>query len=97
MREDLRFLWFFEFDPGDSDKVREKVRSLDVKMKEHPGEYPKLSPSYMTGRFEGYREVEAENEEQLIRLVMHFHPEEKWKLMPIFRGSTVSKVNSSNG
>ena len=31
-------------------------------------------------------------EEQLIRIAMHFFPEEKWKFIPIFEGAMVSEV-----
>ena len=88
----MKFLWFFEFDLEDSEKVRERNDELKVKMKEDPDGYPALIPSYMTGLGEGFRVVEAESEDQLIRLIMHFHPLERWRLEPVFEGSRVSKV-----
>ena len=88
----MRFLWFFEFDLDDSDEVRRRNDELKVKMGADPDGYPTLLPSYMTGLGEGFRVVDAENEDQLIRLIMHFHPLERWRLEPVFEGSRVSKI-----
>lgn len=93
----MKFIWFYEFNPEDAEKVNAKNKELDTKMKEHPEKYPKLFPSYMTGHCKGFRIIEAANEEQLIHLVMHFFPEEKWKLVPIFGGSTVSRIYHAHG
>jgi hypothetical protein len=88
----VKFIWHYEFDPEDAEKVSEKNRELDEKMKRHPEKYPRLHPSYMTGLCRGFRVVEANSEEQLIHLVMHFYPEERWRLEPIFEGAFVSRV-----
>lgn len=93
----MKFIWFYEFDPEDAEKVSEKNKELDEKMRKYPEKYPRLHHSYMTGRCKGFRIVEAENEEQIIHLVMHFYPEEKWELMPILGGATVSKIFHAHG
>ena len=36
--------------------------------------------------------MEAGDEEQLIRLTMHFFPEERWEFTPILEGVKVSEV-----
>lgn len=93
----MKFVWYYEFDPEDAGKVSEKNKELDAKIEKYPEKYPRLYPSYMTGRCRGFRVVEADNEEQLIHLIMHFYPEERWKLVPIFGGATVSKVYHAHG
>jgi hypothetical protein len=88
----MRFIWFFEFDPDDAEKISAKNRELDSEMEKSPDKYPKMSPSYMAGPCKGFRILEVDDEEQLIRIVMHFFPEEKWKFIPIFEGAMVSEV-----
>jgi hypothetical protein len=88
----VRFLWFFEFDLDDSDEIRRRNKELKGMMAKDPDGYPALLPSYMTGLGEGFRVVDAENEDQLIRLIMHFHPLERWRLEPVFEGAQVSKI-----
>jgi len=88
----MKFVWYYEFDSEDAEKVSRKNREFDEEMARHPDKYPKFSPSYMTGRCKGFRIVEVDHEEQLIRLAMHFFPEEKWEFVPVFEGAKVSKV-----
>jgi len=38
----------------------------------------------MIGLGQGFRIIEAENEDQIMRLVMHFYPLENWDMEPIF-------------
>jgi len=93
----MKFIWYYEFDPADAEKVSAKNKELDTKMKKHPEKYPRLQSSYMTGRCKGLRIIDADNEEQLVHLVMQFYPEEKWELVPILKGSTVSSVFKAPG
>ena len=88
----MKFIWTFEFDPERSEEVSKKNREVDELLKKDPDKFPKLHPSYMLGLGRGFRIIEAEDEEQVIRLVMHFYPLENWSLEPIFEGSTVSKI-----
>ena len=46
----------------------------------------------MTGLCKGFRIIEADSDEQLIRLAMHFHPHETWEFTPIFEGQKVSEI-----
>lgn len=74
-----------------------KNRELDSEIEKSPEKYPKMSTSYMTGLCEGFRIVEAGDEEQLIRLAMHFFPEDRWEFTPIFGGAKVSEVYRKMG
>ena len=88
----MKFVWFFEFNPEDAEKVSERNRALDIDIEKDPGSFPKLHPSHMTGLCKGFRIVEADSEEQLIRLAMHFYPYESWEFKPIFEGAKVSET-----
>lgn len=88
----MKFLWKYEFSPEDAEKVRAKNMELDLRIEKFPKKYPRFQPSHMTGHCKGFRIIEVDNEEQLINLVMHFFPEEKWELEPIFEGVKVSKL-----
>jgi len=88
----MKFLWKFEFKPEDSEKVRAKNMELDLKLEKYPNKYPRFQPSHMVGHCKGFRIIEVDNEDQLINLVMHFYPEEKWELEPIFEGAKVSRL-----
>ena len=83
----MKFIWNWELRPEDIDKVLEKSEKLASEIKKFPEKYPKLSPSYFTGRCKGFRLIEADNEEQLMNLLMYFYPEETWNLMLIFESS----------
>ena len=88
----MKFIWKFEFSPEDTDKVRAKNMELDLRLEKYPDKYPRFQRSHMTGRCKGFRIIEVDHEDQLINLVMHFFPEEKWELEPIFEGAQVSKL-----
>ena len=88
----MKYMWTFEFNPEDSEEISKKNRELDKLMEGDPSKYPKLHPSYMIGLGRGFRIIEAENEDQIMRLVMHFYPLENWDMEPIFEGQRVSKI-----
>ncbi|MBM3292635.1 hypothetical protein FJY84_08145 [Candidatus Bathyarchaeota archaeon] len=72
-------------------KVSEKFQKA---LKEHPEEFPKLSPSMHTGRGVSFRLVEG-NEEQLANLVAIWSPVEEWRLEVYFdtvEGSPLAKA-----
>jgi len=87
----LKYIWTYEFDPKDAELVSEKNRDLDAAIEKFPSKYPKLFPANMTGLCKGFRIIEADNENQLINLVMFFFPLEKWELTPIMVGKSVSR------
>jgi hypothetical protein len=73
-----------------ADDVAEKVFK---DMRENPDQYPKmLTNTCFTGRGKAFRLIEAENEEQLMNLVLAFSPTEEWKLEPYLEfGDTMAK------
>jgi hypothetical protein len=88
----MRFVWFFEFSPEYAQEISARNKKLDQEMEKQPKLYPMLHPSYMTGLCKGFRVIEADSDEQLIRLAMHFHPHENWEFTPIFEGQKVSEI-----
>jgi hypothetical protein len=92
--EKVKFIWHWEF------KWEELVKGYDVAekvykaMRENPDQFPKmLTNTCFTGREKGFRLIEAENEEQLMNLVLAFSPTEKWKLEPYLEfGETMAKL-----
>lgn len=88
---DLKYIWKYEFDPKNAELVSEKNRELDIKIKKNPNMFPILYPSNMTGLCKGFRIIDAENEKQLINLIMFFFPLEKWEITPILVGKAVSR------
>ena len=88
----MRFVWYFEFSPEYAKDISARNKQLDQEMEENPELYPRLHPSYMTGLCKGFRMIEADSDEQLIRLAMHFHPHENWEFTPIFEGAKVSEI-----
>ncbi len=88
----MRFVWFFEFSPEYAQEISARNKKLDQEMERQPKLYPTLHPSYMTGLCKGFRIIEADSDEQLIRLAMHFHPHENWEFTPIFEGQKVSEI-----
>jgi hypothetical protein len=88
----MRFVWFFEFSPEYAEDISARNKQLDQEMEKNPEHYPRLHPSYMTGLCKGFRMIEADSDEQLIRLAMHFHPHENWEFTPVFEGAKVSEI-----
>lgn len=88
----MRFVWYFEFSPEYAKDISARNKKLDQEREETPELYPRLHPSYMTGRCKGFRIIEADSDEQLIRLAMHFYPHENWEFTPIFEGAKVSEI-----
>ncbi|UCD43924.1 MAG: hypothetical protein JSV27_07165 [Candidatus Bathyarchaeota archaeon] len=88
----MKFVWFFEFNPEDAEKVSERNRALDMDIEKDPELFPKLHPSHMMGLCKGFRIVEADSEELLIRLAIHLYPYENWEFQPIFEFAKVSQT-----
>jgi hypothetical protein len=88
----MRFVWFFEFSPEYAKDISARNKQLDQEMEKNHKLYPRLHPSYMTGLCKGFRMIEADSDEQLIRLAMHFHPHENWEFTPVFEGAKVSEI-----
>jgi len=90
----VKYIWYWEFNWEELDKVNEVEEKVHKDMKENPDQYPKmLTNTCFTGRAKGFRLIEAENEEQLMNLVLAFSPTEKWKLEPYLEfGETMAKL-----
>ena len=88
----MKFIWYWEFNPDEIEKVLEQSERFEKLVKEHPEEFPKLSEPILTGRGQGFRIIEAENEEQLMNITAFWWPFENWELVPYFNGFDYIKV-----
>ena len=69
-------------------KVGQKVAKA---MKEHPDDFPKMSPGIHHGRGDGFRLVEG-TYEQMKNLVAIWSPVEEWRLEVYFEGEELTKA-----
>ena len=82
----MKCIWHWEWigDPfeknSDYNKVNEKFQKA---LKEHPEDFPKLSPGIHTGRGVGFRLADG-TEQQYANLVALWAPVEDWRLEVYF-------------
>jgi hypothetical protein len=82
----MKCIWHWKWivDAYEKDGEYQKVMAkFEKALKEHPEDFPKLSPGIHTGRGVGFRLVEG-NEEQLANLVAIWAPVEEWRLEVYF-------------
>lgn len=98
----MKCIWHWKWiaDGTEKDGAYQKVAfKFEKALKEHPEDFPKLSPSIITGRGVGFRLVEG-TEEQLANLVTIWAPVEEWRLEVYFEStedSPYSKAHSRYG
>ena len=88
----MKYVWYWEFDPDDIESVLERSEKFEKLLKENPKVFPKLSEPILTGRGQGFRLIEVENEEQLMNITAFWWPFEHWELVPYFNGFDYIKV-----
>ena len=88
---DLKYIMFWEYQPKDVDKAIEKLKAFRAMIKKDPEKYARsISPNYTMGiGFKGFQLFEADNLEQLARMVLHYSPEVKFEYMHITEAKTV--------
>ena len=94
--EKVKYIWHWEFNWEELDKGDEVAEKVYKAMRENPDQFPKmLTNTCFTGRAKGFRLIEAENEEQLMNLVLAFSPTENWKLEPYLEfGDTMARAQT---
>ena len=93
----MKCIWHWKWiaDPYEKDGEYNKVNAKFQKaLKEHPEDFPKLSPSMHTGRGVGFRLVEG-NEQQLANLVAIWAPVEEWRLEVYFEAEETSSLGKA--
>lgn len=83
---EMKCVWHWKWigDPFIKDSDYNKVNAKFQKaLKDHPEDFPKLSPGIHTGRGVGFRLVDG-NEQQLANLVAIWAPVEEWRLEVYF-------------
>ena len=83
--EEMKYLMYWEFSPEDMDKVIKKAVEYQQMVAKNPEKYPKnlFPPHSLGGQTKGIAILDA-TEEQCAKLIMHYLPEEKVKLVPLF-------------
>ncbi|MFW9802825.1 MAG: DUF3303 domain-containing protein [Candidatus Thorarchaeota archaeon] len=81
----MKYIVFWEYDPNEIDKAVKKLIEFRDEIKKNPERYAKpVTPNYtMSVGFKGFQLFEAENSEQLARMVLHYRPEVKFEIIPI--------------
>ena len=93
----MKCIWHWKWidDAFEKDGAYQKVGAkFEKALKEHPNDFPKLSPGIHTGRGVGFRLVEG-NEEQLANLVAIWAPVEEWRLEVYFEAGENSLFNKA--
>jgi hypothetical protein len=91
---ELKYIVFWEYDPKDLKEVIEKLHEFRKKIKKNPEKYAKsISPNYtMSIGFSGFQLFEADNPEQLARMVLHYRPEVEFDIVHITETRTMLKL-----
>ena len=81
----MKYIVFWEYDPKELDKAVKKLKEFREEIKKSPEKYAKpISPIYtMSIGFKGFQLFEADNSEQLARMVLHYRPEVKFEIVHI--------------
>lgn len=82
----MKYIAFWEFGPGDLDKIVQKYEETTAEREEAPGKYPKIifQPHSYLGEFKGFTLMEADDPEQLVNLQIQYMPGMKYSFVPIF-------------
>ncbi|MHA2041433.1 MAG: DUF3303 domain-containing protein [Candidatus Thorarchaeota archaeon] len=81
----MQYIVFWEYDPKELDSAVKKLIEFRKEIKKNPDNYAKpLTPNYtMSVGFKGFQLFEADNPEQLARMVLHYRPEVKFEVVHI--------------
>jgi hypothetical protein len=78
----MKYIWKWKWKVEDREKESEIGARFAEELKKNPKKFPKmLTKTCFTGRAEGFRLIEADNEEQLKNLIAIWWPTEDWKLI----------------
>ena len=89
----MKFIVYWEFCPGDIDKVIEKGNQATAEREKGSEKFPKiLFPAHgLGGEFKGFT-IEDGTPEQITNLVFHYMPEMKVKVVPIFESKKTTEL-----
>jgi hypothetical protein len=81
----MKVIGYWSYDLKDTDAVTEKTLKSEEIRKKEPKKFPKtiFNPHFLLGGPNGFTIFEAENEDQLSELVMHYYPVLTWEFVPI--------------
>ncbi len=77
----VKYIWHWQWKLEDYEKEMKLSEKWEKAVKEDPRQFPRmLTNTLFTGRGEGIRVIEAENEQQLANMVVFWWPTEDWWL-----------------
>ncbi|MHA2084077.1 MAG: DUF3303 domain-containing protein [Candidatus Thorarchaeota archaeon] len=90
----MKYIVFWEYEPKEIDKAVKKLLSFREEMKKSPDKHVKpITPNYtMSVGFKGFQLFEADDPEQLARMVLHYRPEVKFEIVPITETKKTMKI-----
>lgn len=83
----MKFIAFWEHHLEDTEKVIEKRGKLRVEIEKFHEKYPKTLSSYHMGYCNSFTVYEADNNEQLMNLQLHYFPDLRFEFIPILETS----------
>jgi len=77
----MKYISFWEFCPEDAEKVAEKWKRRKHRLK------TLFPPHSIGGETKGFTIFESDDEDEIIKYILHYIPEMKIKVIPIFDSS----------
>jgi hypothetical protein len=92
--DQMKYIVFWEYEPKEIDKAVKKLIAFRDMMKKSPEKYAKpITPNYtMSVGFKGFQLFEANDPEQLARMVLHYRPEVKFEIVHITETKKTMKI-----
>lgn len=89
----MKYIMFWEYDPGDHNVVIEKLKEFRTIVKKNPDQHAKfISKNFtMVDGTEGFQLVETDNAEHLVKITRHYLPEVSFRILPIVELESVDQ------
>ncbi len=90
----MKYIVFWEYEPKEIDTAVKKLVAFREEMKKSPEKFAKpITDNYtMSVGFKGFQLFEADNPEQLARMVLHYRPEVKFEIVHITETKKTMKI-----
>jgi hypothetical protein len=89
----MKYIMFWEYDPGDHNAVMDKLKEFRGIVKKNPDQHARfISKNFtMVDGTEGFQLVETEDAEHLVKITRHYLPEVSFRFAPIVELETVDQ------
>jgi hypothetical protein len=90
----MKYVAFWEFCPGDIDKVIERFQQVMAERKKFPDKYPKVifGPFSMSGETKGFVGLETDDPEQMMKWALAYWPVERIKFVSLFEVAKIIEL-----